>query len=66
MGIDMSNYKMIYKEQVFNVVGVFPTINLESETNTPEIKFIEASYIDENGEFKIVRDEAWRFKFVRR
>lgn len=47
MGIDMSNYKMIYKEQVFNVVGVIPTINLESETNTPKVKFIEASYIDE-------------------
>lgn len=67
MGIDMSNYKMIYKEQVFNVVGVFPTINTAGSANeSPKITFIEASYIDENGELKIVRDEAWCFKFVRR
>ena len=67
MGIDMSNYKMIYKEQVFNVVGVIPTFNAAGSANeSPKIKFIEASYIDENGELRIVRDEAWCFKFVRR
>lgn len=66
MGIDMSNYKMIYKEQVFNVVGVIPTLYTESANEAPKIRFIEASYIDENGELRIVRDEAWCFKFVRR
>lgn len=66
MGIDMSNYKMIYKEQVFNVVGVIPTFYTESADEAPKIQFIEASYIDENGELRIVRDEAWCFKFVRR
>jgi len=66
MGIDMSNYKMIYNEQVFNVVGIIPNIYAESTNEPPKIQFIEASYIDENGELKIVRDEAWCFKFVRR
>lgn len=66
MGIDMSDYKVIYKEQVFNVVGVIPTINVGSSNETPKIQFIEASYIDENRELRIVRDEAWCFKFVRR
>lgn len=65
MPIDMSNYKMIYKEQVFNVVSVIPTFEVKAEGNT-KVKFIEAWFIDEDGELKIVRDEAWCFKFVRR
>lgn len=66
MGIDMSNYKMIYKDEVFNVVGIIPSLYTEKADEVPKIKFIEASYIDENGELKIVKDEAWCFKFVRR
>lgn len=65
MPIDMSNYKMIYKEQVFNVVSIIPTFEIKTEGN-PKMKFIEACFIDEDGELKIVRDEAWCFKFVRR
>jgi hypothetical protein len=65
--MDMSNYKMIYKDQVFNVVNVMPTLTDYEQSNTnPKITFIEASYIDECGELKIIRDEAWMFKFVRR
>lgn len=67
MGIDMSNYKMIYQDQVFNVVSIMPTIDFNIDTtgvNKP--KFIQASYVDENGELTFVSDEAWMFKFVRR
>lgn len=67
MGIDMSNYKMIYKDQVFNVVGIVPTFyNDSTNKGFKKIKFIEASIINENGELAIVEDEAWMFKFVRR
>lgn len=66
MFTDMSNYKMVYQDQVFNVVGVIPTVYAESSGATPKIQFIEATYIDENGELRIVKDEAWTFKFVRR
>lgn len=63
----MSNYKMIYNDQVFNVIGVIPTFYEYSEDAViRKIKFIEASYIDESGELKIMQDEAWKFKFVRR
>ena len=69
MGIDMSNYKMIYNEQVYNVVGVMPefefnTTNEEKRTRKP--KFLEVSCIDENGELIFISDETFMFKFVRR
>jgi hypothetical protein len=71
MGIDMSNYKMIYKDQVFNVVGIMPILDFTGVNNAEnngfkKVKFIEASVIDENGELAIINDEAWMFKFVRR
>ena len=67
MGIDMSNYKMIYKEQVFNVLSIVLFFNQNSEekkVNKPT--FIEAAYIDESGEIKTIKDEAWTFQFIRR
>jgi hypothetical protein len=67
MGIDMNNYKMIYKDQVFNVVGVVPIFDYnDNETGIKKPKFIEASFIDENGELAFIKDETWMFKFVRR
>lgn len=59
----MGDYKMI----VFNVVFIIVTFNKPiNETGFSKTTFIEASYIDENGELKVVRDEAWMFRFVRR
>jgi hypothetical protein len=66
MGIDMSNYKMIYEDQVFNVISIMPIFELLPETGLAKPKFIEATYINENGEIAVIRDEAWTFKFVRR
>ena len=69
MGIDMSNYKMIYKDQVFNVINIMMTTEFLSniaEEQEVKVTNIEATYIDENGEIKIIRDEATMFKFVRR
>lgn len=71
MGIDMTDYKMIYKDQVFNVVGIMPTIDFEGVSSMDnngfrKVKFIEATIIDENGEVMIIYDESFMFKFVRR
>lgn len=71
MPIDMSNYKMIYKDQVFNVLGIMINCRVNFQENLEKKgldkpKFIEATYLDENGEVAIVRDEAFMFKFVRR
>jgi hypothetical protein len=68
MGIDMSNYKMIYKDQVYNVVGIIPGFsNVDFSINgIKKPSTLEATIIDEDGEIKIIRDEAWMFKFVRR
>ena len=64
---DMSNYKMIYKDQVFNVISTILIFeNPIQETTIEKPQFIEAIYIDENGEIRVIRDEAWCFKFVRR
>ena len=67
MGIDMSNYKMIYKDQVFNVINIMPTFGSPTETSViQKPHFIDALAIDEDGELKMFHDEAFMFKFVRR
>ena len=66
MGIDMSNYKMIYQDQVFNVVGIMPTVDFGTGNGPKKVTLIEASVINEDGELRIISDEAWCFKFVRR
>ena len=64
--MDMSNYKMIYKDQVFNVIAVIPTVEGKADAGFLKITFIEATAINENGELFIIFDEAFMFKFVRR
>jgi len=67
MPIDMSNYKMIYKDEVFNVVNIMPTVDFGTkEPPVIKVKFIQATYINENGELQMISDEAFMFKFMRR
>ncbi len=67
MGIDMSNYMMIYKERVYNVINIMPTLEVnDREVGTKKVKMIDAATINEDGELVIINDEAWMFKFVRR
>ena len=67
MGIDMSNYKMIYNDEVFNVISIMPTFGYNEDANkAPKAEFIDATYLNENGELATVNDEAWKFKFIRR
>lgn len=66
MPINMTDYKMIVHERVYNVLQIMIKFDGGSENSELKPKFIEALYIDEDGMIKILRDEAWCFQFVRR
>lgn len=72
MPINMTDYKMIHNERVYNVIQImidfgqyyYPESGETKEA--PKPKFIDAVYIDEDGAIKVIHDEAWTFQFVRR
>lgn len=65
MPINMTDYKMIYRDQVYNVLQICIDFFV-NEGAAPKPKFINAVYIDEDGMIKAISDEAWCFQFVRR
>lgn len=65
MTIDMSAYKMIYNDEVFNVVSIVPIYEV-NDKGIPKVVTMDAWVINENGELTMIRDEGWCFKFVRR
>ena len=59
--VNMTGYKMIVGNRVYNVLQIMITAELEDEkSETPTVTFI-----DEDGSIKIIWGEAWRFQFVR-
>lgn len=69
MPINMTDYKMIVHERVYNVLQIEMIFHIdkdESRKNLKQPSSIYAVYIDEDGEIKIMEDEAWCFQFVRR
>lgn len=64
MGIDMSGFKMIYKDQVFNVLSASPFV--EYEEGNVKLKHVEVIYINEDGKLNIVQDEIDCFRFLRK
>lgn len=67
MPINMTDYKMIVNERVYNVLQITIEFGGGSVENSElKSKFINAVYIDEDGMIKALRDEAWCFQFVRR
>lgn len=66
MGIDMSSYKMIYKDIVFSVVTVMPFMESETVDSPLKVKRIEVIFVNEDGELGVIEDERSAFKFVRR
>ncbi|BCK01426.1 hypothetical protein [Anaerocolumna chitinilytica] len=66
MPIVMTDYKMVYKDQVFNALSIRPIVDSNLKNGKRIVNFIEAMYINEDGEVEIIEDEAWCFKFVRR
>lgn len=68
MPINMTDYKMIVHERVYNVLQIILDFDRgpAEDRTLPQPKFIDAVYIDEDGVIKTMRDEAWSFQFVRR
>lgn len=63
--IDMKDYKMIVGDKVYNVLQIAFVLEDNGE-GKPKVRFIEASYIDENGMVQIMNDVASKFQFVKR
>ena len=66
MPINMTDYRMILRGRVYNVLQIVLVTRFEDGDDAPTVKYIEAVYIDEDGVIKTMRDEAWCFQFVRR
>lgn len=58
MPINMTDYRMIINERVYNVLQIMIDFAGPSEEGKPpKPKFIDAVYIDEDGTIKTIRDE---------
>lgn len=66
MPINMTDYRMILRDRVYNVLQIVLVTSFERESDGPTVKYIEAAYIDEDGSIKFLRDEPQYFQFVRR
>lgn len=66
MPINMTDYRMILRGRVCNVLQIVLVTRFENGDNAPTVKYIEAVYIDEDGSIKILRDEPQYFQFLRR
>ena len=68
MPINMTDYKMIIHERIYNVLQIMIDFGNEpiKDRNAPKPKFIDAVYIDEDGVIRTIRDEAWCFQFIRK
>lgn len=66
MPINMTDYRMILRGRVYNVLQIKLVTKFENGDDEPTVKYIEAVYIDEDGSIKILHDEPQYFQFVRR
>lgn len=68
MPINMTDYKMIIHERIYNVLQIMIDFGNEPAkgTNAPKPKYIDAVYIDEDGVIRTIRDAAECFQFVRK
>lgn len=57
--MDMTNYKMIYKNKIYNCLQIFIIM-----ANEEGIKEIEVVYLNEENRLTKVRDKAEEFQFV--
>lgn len=67
MNIDLSRFKVIYRDKVLNALSLMEIIfdenvNLDDIRKKP--KFIEILVINEDGNIEALRDEAWMFQFI--
>ena len=58
--MNIQNYKVIYRERVYNCISFQPTFKDGKEQPT----FLNVWVIDEDGTMKVLHDETWCFQFV--
>lgn len=67
MNIDLSRFKVVYKERVYRALELV-YIEFQEKTQSDDIhkkpKFIEILVINEDGNIEAIRDEAWMFQFI--
>ena len=68
--IDLSRFKVVYKERVLNAVcldgifykeGCYPTVDSKTITKP---QFLTVLAINEDGNIIAINDEAWMFQFI--
>lgn len=67
MNIDLSRFKVVYKEKVYKAVALVEVLFFDS-TEWDDIhkkpEFIEILIINEDGNIESLRDKAWMFQFI--
>lgn len=68
MPINMTDYKMIIHERIYNVLQIVIDFGNEPTkgVNAPKPKYINAVYIDEDGVIRTIRDAVECFQFIRK
>lgn len=68
MPINMTDYKTIIHERIYNVLQIMIDFGNEpiEDRNAPKPKFIDAVYIDEDGVIRTMHDAAECFQFIRK
>lgn len=69
MGINLSRFKVVYKEKVLNAIALMEAtmpenIDWDNRDIVLRPKFIEILAINEDGNIVSIRDEAWMFQFI--
>lgn len=62
--IDLSKFKVVYSDRVFNAVALLRIEFREGNDNPPKLKFIDILVVNSDGNLQIISDEAWRFQFI--
>lgn len=70
MGIDMSMYKVIHSDKVYNAIAIgmidMPDLKEGKAEIARKPKFLEVFVINEDGNVMSIYDEAWTFQFIPR
>ena len=69
MGIDLSRFKVVHGDKVFNAIALMDvrmTENVEQDKRDIVLKprFIDVLAINEDGNIISIKDEAWTFQFI--
>ena len=66
MLVDVQNYKVVYDGRVLRALqaDLIFAADLKGDEDYFRPKFLIVTYIDENLNIALMRDEAWRFQFI--